>query len=101
MSRQRSTAGPARPCPPAKPARMVMTRAKPATAQDEQDICKLRQIFATGFLKKDGKVMARTLDRGGNHNSARWRAFPHKAGMEKHCETVAVLVTNRELDCVL
>jgi uncharacterized protein (TIGR02246 family) len=67
---------------------------KIGSAQDEEEIRKLKEVFATGFLKKDAKLRASIWTEDGTVVPPQGGFFRGRDAMEKHFETEAASVTN-------
>lgn len=71
-----------------------MINPKTDTAQDEQDIRKLKEVFATGFLEKNAKLRASIWTEDGSVAPPTGGLFQGRDAMEKHFETEAASVTD-------
>jgi uncharacterized protein (TIGR02246 family) len=71
-----------------------MINPKTDTAQDEREIRTLKEVFATGFLKKDTKLRASIWTEDGTVTPPAGGFFQGRDAMEKHFETEAASVTD-------
>jgi uncharacterized protein (TIGR02246 family) len=68
--------------------------AKTGGAQDEEQIRKLKEVFATGFVKKDAKLRASIWTEDGTVVPPQGGFFQGRDAMAKHFATEEASVTN-------
>ena len=71
-----------------------MTTIKTGSARDEEEIRKLKDVFAEGFLKKNAKLRASIWTVDGTVVPPQGGFYRGRDAMEKHFETEAASVTN-------
>ena len=83
------------PCSLARRVHKVVATAQTDSARDEEEIRKLKEVFASGVLKKDAKLRASIWTDDGTVVPPQGGFFRGRDAMERHFETEAASVTDR------
>src|SRR5579859_4032390 len=80
--------------PSARQGRKIMVTAKTGSVRDEEEIRKLKETFASAFLRKNAKLRASIWTDDGTVVPPQGGFYTGREAMEKHFETEAASVTN-------